>query len=90
MEERTELVRRAVAGSAAVSITASRWGLFYTSGDIKQLDGGGERRALHRLPLALIYLFVQQEARRRPPAITGFLSQRSRSKGSPELSGFNK
>lgn len=85
-----ELVRRAIAGFIAVSITASHWGLFYTSGNIKQLDGGGERWALRRLLLALIYLFVQQEARRRPPAITGLLSQRRQSRGSMKLSGFDK
>lgn len=83
-----ELVRRAIASFIAVSITASHWGLFYTSGNIKQLDGGGELWALHRLLLALIYLFVQQEARRRPPAIRGFLSQRSQSKGSVEAQWF--
>lgn len=74
-----ELVSRAIASFIAVSITATHWGLFYTSGDIKHLDGGGEWWALHRLLLALISQFVQQEARRRPPAITGFLSQQSRS-----------
>lgn len=56
-----ELVRRAIASFIAVSITTSHWGLFYTSGDVKQLDGGGEWWALHCLLLALIYLFVQQE-----------------------------
>lgn len=80
-----ELVRRAISSFIAVSITASHWGLFYTSGDIKQPDGGGEWRALRRLLLALIYLFVQREARRRPPDIRGFLSQQQRrSKGSVE------
>lgn len=79
-----ELVRRAITAFIAVSITASHWGLFYTSGNIKQLDRGGEWWALHRLLLALIYLFVQQEARHGPSAIRGFLSQQSRSKGSLE------
>lgn len=83
-----ELVRRAIASFIAVSITVSHWGLFYTSGDIKQLDGGGEWWALHRLLLALIYLFVQQEAKRRPPAIRGFSSQQRRSKVSAEAQQF--
>ena len=69
-----KLVWRAIGRFFPISITVTHWGLFYTSSNIKQLEEGGELWALHRLQLALIYLFVQQEARWRPPDIRGFLA----------------
>lgn len=55
-----KLVTSVISSFIGVSITARRCGLFYTSGDIKQLDGGGERRTLHCFLLGLIYVFSRK------------------------------